>query len=86
MKVLNEVELQKVSGGILNQQTPRGGAKSQQNPLGGLSNLWEGANGYAYQDETGTWHYQVTKTPWQATLDTVVNGWANAAAGGFGFV
>ena len=46
--------------------------------------MWDGANGYAYRDANGGWHYKVTKTPAQATVDVVVNSWANGAAGGFG--
>ena len=77
MKILNETELKEVGGGT-------GTGTTQQNALGGLSNIWEGANGYAYRDANGGWHYRITKTPWQATTDVIVNGWADAAAGGFG--
>ncbi|MBZ6003909.1 garvicin Q family class II bacteriocin [Leuconostoc gelidum subsp. aenigmaticum] len=46
--------------------------------------LFYGANGYASRDSKGRWQYTVTKSPLQAAGGVVVNGWASAAAGGFG--
>ncbi|WP_373706686.1 garvicin Q family class II bacteriocin [Neisseria dentiae] len=44
--------------------------------------IFDGANGYAYRDKNGGWHYKVTKSPLQAVLDVMVNSWASAVAGG----
>ena len=50
---------------------------------GGGSPIFYGANGYLTK-QNGRYTYVVTKSPLQATLDVIVNGWTGAASGGFG--
>ncbi|MBF0699520.1 garvicin Q family class II bacteriocin [Streptococcus danieliae] len=42
-----------------------------------------GANGYSCRYPNGQWDYIVTKSPFEATKDTVVNGWISSMAGGY---
>ncbi|MBJ6746191.1 garvicin Q family class II bacteriocin [Streptococcus sp. 121] len=41
------------------------------------------ANGYSCRYPNGQWGYIVTKSPFEATKDTVVNGWVSSMAGGY---
>lgn len=50
---------------------------------GGGKPLFYGANGYLTRDKNGRYRYVVTKTPSEAVAGVMVNGWANALAGGW---
>lgn len=42
-----------------------------------------GANGYSCRYPNGKWDYIVTKSPFQAAADVMVNGWISSLAGGY---
>ncbi|MBF8970442.1 garvicin Q family class II bacteriocin [Streptococcus mitis] len=42
-----------------------------------------GANGYSCHFPNGQWSYIVTKSPFEATKDAVVNGWGSSMADGY---
>ncbi|MGT2866452.1 garvicin Q family class II bacteriocin [Streptococcus fryi] len=42
-----------------------------------------GANGYSCRYDSGEWGYIVTKSPFEATLGVVVNGWVSSLGGGY---
>lgn len=41
------------------------------------------ANGYSCRYDNGKWGYVVTKSPFEATRDVVVNGWISSMGGGY---
>lgn len=41
------------------------------------------ANGYSCRYPDGKWGYIVTKSPYEATVDVMVNGWISSLAGGY---
>ena len=45
--------------------------------------VMSGANGYSCRYPNGKWDYIVTKSPFEATKDVVVNGWVSSLAGGY---
>ncbi|MGT2756558.1 garvicin Q family class II bacteriocin [Streptococcus ovuberis] len=57
--------------------TVEGGSK------GDCKFVMAGANGYSCRYPDGKWAYIVTKSPFEATVDVMVNGWVSSLAGGY---